>query len=144
MLPVVEKQPTGEAIIEPKIINISRRELTNDEIRLLKRGLKFTPIPKQNKEFEADLQEFQMKLRLLEYFNNHQSIPDNSMVKNKSNFVPAKSNNEYLTVVLDALLKIPESTPPLNRKKKISRAENTALNQLKNDDSIIIKAANKQ
>ena len=74
-------------------------------------------MPKQDKkELEEDLQEFQRKLRLLEYFNSHQSIPDNSMVKNKSNFVPPKSNNEYLTAVLDALSKMPESTPTLNRK----------------------------
>ena len=32
-------------LIEPKIINISSRDLSKDEMQLLKRGLKFTPTP---------------------------------------------------------------------------------------------------
>ena len=46
-----------------------------------------------------------------------------------------KSFEKGRSNVVDTLSKIPESTPPLNRKNNISLAENAALNQLKNDDS---------
>jgi hypothetical protein len=35
--------------IHPKIINLSKRNLTESEIKLLKNGLKFTPTPNENK-----------------------------------------------------------------------------------------------
>lgn len=107
--------------------------------------MKFTPTPEQNKkELEADLQEFQRKLRLLEYFSkNEEPISDNPLAKNKSNFVPPKSNNEHLTVVLESLLKLVDSTPSTKCRSNISKAEKAALNDLKNDESIIIKHADK-
>ena len=127
------------------MINISNRELTPDEITLLKRGLKFTPTPKHNKrELEVDLQEFQRKLRLLEHFNKSEPSQDISIVRNKSNFVPPKSNDEYLTLVLDSLSKLPGDTKSSSKpKNNITQAEIAALNKLKNDDNIIIKQADK-
>jgi hypothetical protein len=35
--------------IHPKIINLSKRYLTESEIKLLKNGLKFTPTPNEDK-----------------------------------------------------------------------------------------------
>ena len=88
---------------------------------------------------EVDLQELQRKLRL-EYFNKSQPQEDISIVKNKSNFVPHKSNDEYMTLVLESLSQIPETKTNLStRKNNITRAENIALNKLKTDENIIIK-----
>ncbi|CAB4033125.1 Hypothetical predicted protein [Paramuricea clavata] len=91
-------------LTEPKIINISSRDLTVNEIRLLKRGLKFTPTPPQNTtELKADIHEFSRKLRLAEYFNDKEQNIDNSLAKNKSNFVPPRSEDEHLTLFLSDL-----------------------------------------
>ena len=35
--------------IHPKVINLSKRNLTKSEIKLLKNGLKFTPTPNEDK-----------------------------------------------------------------------------------------------
>ena len=44
---------------DPKIIDLSSRDLTTNEIKLLKKGLKFTPTPETNKnELRNDIQEF--------------------------------------------------------------------------------------
>ena len=114
--------------VERKIINLSGRDLTRDEIKLLKRGLKFTPTPQADKKgLEADMQEFQRKLRLLEHFQDYKSTTENSIVKNRSNFVPPKSNDEYLSIVLNTLTAIPDSAPTTKTRNNISRGETTAL-----------------
>ena len=60
------------------------RELSNEEIKLLERGLKFTPTPKQNRsELKTDIQEFSRKLRLLEYFNDQQPNGDDKSLVNE-------------------------------------------------------------
>lgn len=129
---------------EPKIINISTRELSCNEIKLLKRGLKFTPTPQQNrKELKTDLQEFGRKLRLLDYFNGHGQQLDNSLVKNKSNFVPPKPNDGYLSLFIESLSNLREPNPSPPTKNNISSSERAALNHLERDDSIIIKEADK-
>ena len=46
-------------------------------------------------------------------------------------------------MVLDSLSTIPDLVPSTKRKSNISKAENEALNALKNDVSIVIKAADK-
>lgn len=87
-----------QSVIEPKIINISNTDLTKSEIKLLKRGLKFTPIPRENqKELEADLHEFARKLReTIRTFQRQAGKTTNSLVWNTSNFVPPRSNNREL------------------------------------------------
>ena len=67
-------------------------------------------------------------------------------MKNKSNFVPPKSNDDYIALILDSLSQLPDVNTTTNnckRKSNISNAENIALNKLKNDNNIIIKQADK-
>lgn len=55
--------------VDPKIINLSRRELNENETKLLKRGLKFTPTPSiDHQELKEDIHKFCRRLRLVEYF----------------------------------------------------------------------------
>ena len=57
---------------EPKIVNMSSRELSSNAIKLLKKGLKFTLTPRRNEtELKTDIQEFGRKLCLLEHFDDH-------------------------------------------------------------------------
>lgn len=48
-----------------------------------------------------------------------------------------------MSVVLDTLSKLPDSAPTTMTNRNISQTETTALNQLRNDDTIIIKEADK-
>ena len=77
-----------------KIINLLSRDLSTNKFKLLKRVLKFTPTPDINRsELRNDIEEIGRKLRLFEYFDNNQNETDQSIVKNKSNFVPAKTSD---------------------------------------------------
>ena len=113
--------------------------------------MKFTPTPKDNKkELEADLQEFLRKLLLLGHFGNtnrqHQTITNNSLVKNKSNFVPPKSDCRELNMVIDNVTQLSELNQAENRKTNTSNIyaeERTALQSLNDDDTIIITEADK-
>ena len=68
---------------------MSNRKFTEPEISLLTKGLKFTPVPKLGNEQELteDLNAFNRKLRLAEYFEGMED-EDISLVRNKSNFTP--------------------------------------------------------
>ena len=61
-----------------KIVNLSSRKLTTDEINLLNRGLKFVPTPKSPNvlDLEIDIKEFTRKLKLKEYFYNNKTITE--------------------------------------------------------------------
>ena len=66
---------------EPKIINLSNRNFTKSEIKLLEHGLKFTPTPLPDKvDLIKDTEEFCRKLRLREFFQDHED-DDQSLVK---------------------------------------------------------------
>uniref|UniRef100_A0A0L8HZV6 Uncharacterized protein n=1 Tax=Octopus bimaculoides TaxID=37653 RepID=A0A0L8HZV6_OCTBM len=80
-----------------KIINLSNKTLRQTEINTLARGLKFTPTASTPNppEIKDDISEFCRKLRLTEAFidlNNE----DDSIIKNKSNFIPSKGRNKAL------------------------------------------------
>ena len=123
---------------------MSSRELSNEEIKLLERGLKFTPTPKQNRsELKTDIQEFSRKIRLLEYFNDQQpNGDDKSLVKNPSNFVPPMSEDKYLNIFIEATTNYHKQHATA-KKSNLTRGEQNALNELKKDDTIIIKEAAK-
>ena len=72
-----------------KIINLSNKKLTDAEISLLNKGLKFTPTPKlgNTQELHEDSNEFNRKLRLAEFFDGTED-QDISLVRNKSYFIP--------------------------------------------------------
>lgn len=62
--------------MDPKIINLSTKQLNESEIKLLSKGLKYTPTPSSNKQdLRKDIKEY--KLRLAEYFNNTESDEEN-------------------------------------------------------------------
>lgn len=77
--------------------------------------------------------------------NQHQ-VTNNSLVKNKSNFVPPKSDNRELNMVIKNITQFNELHQENHRKidiSNISTAERKALQHLKEDNTIIIKEADK-
>ena len=56
-------------ITHPKVINLPSTCLTYMQVRVLSKGLKFTPTPRRNTiEMEKDIHNFMCKLRLTVYF----------------------------------------------------------------------------
>ena len=89
---------------EIKIIYISYRKLTDAEISLLNKGLKFTPTPRLGnaQKLIEDLNGFNRKLRLAEFFDGTKN-EDTSLVKNKLNLLPQTNVMKPLTNLLKQL-----------------------------------------
>lgn len=83
---------------------MSHRDISENEIKLLEKGLKFTPTPKRdNEDLIKDTEEFCRKLRLREYFQNEEN-EDESIVRNKSNFKPQPNRDKHLDNFIKCLL----------------------------------------
>ena len=102
------------------------------------------PTPKPNtKERKTDIQEFGRKLRLLEHFDDNLKEPDHSLIRNKSNFVQPKTTDKYLNIFLKAISYYHQQQTACTG-NNITEQESKALEELKNDSSIIIKEADKR
>ena len=104
------------------IINLSNKKLTDAEISLLNKGLKFTPTPKlgNTQELHEDSNEFNRKLKLAEFFDGTED-QDISLVRNKSNFIPPSKRNDALDEFINTVEKFPK-TPIQSNVKNIVRA----------------------
>ncbi|XP_062587971.1 uncharacterized protein LOC134249655 [Saccostrea cucullata] len=115
-------------------------------MKILDRGLKFTPTPKQdNVDLIKDTEEFCRKLRLREYFQNEENT-DESLVRNKSNFKPPPNRDKHLDEFIRCLQSSARSNDiSMNThiKDNITRREREAIKSLASDNSIIIKEADK-
>lgn len=119
--------------------------MTQNEISVLSRGLKFTPTPeKQNiQEMQNDIDEFHRKLRLKEYFYENEYEQDDSLVRNRSSFEPPKGRNSALEQYISTNKQFLTSKLPTSSKFNITIKERQCINELQNDPSIIIKEADK-
>ena len=136
-------------INHPKVVNLSSKILTEPQVSLLLKGLKFTPTPRSNQiELKTDIKEFCRKLRLAEFFhkeNESEQVQtrDKSLVKDKSNFYPPKNRNHTLDSV-SQYLEQQELAPKIGKpKSNVNKLEWDALKGLQNDATIIIKEADK-
>ena len=81
-----------ETMTKPKIFNLSNKVLSQQNVNVPRRGLKFTPTPLTNKiELKKDAQQFSRQLRLLKFFNEQneseeEKSSDGSIIKTKSTF----------------------------------------------------------
>ncbi|KAL4223531.1 hypothetical protein ACF0H5_017002 [Mactra antiquata] len=82
--------------------------LSKDEEHILEKGMKFTPTPVKSNvnEIKEDLAEFTRKIRLAEFFHNKEK-EDDSLVRNKSMFVPPLDRNQQLNNFVKNVENIP-------------------------------------
>ena len=110
-------------------------------------GLKFTPTPENNNPYELsdDVYEFLRKIRLWEYFDDEENN-DESLVKKKSNFTTPIGRNESLDMYATAT-KTSCAIPSKENKQikhNIILEQRNAINSLAQDNSIVIKEADKR
>ena len=89
----------------PKIINLSCTCIADTKVRVLSKGLKFTPILRRNTiEMKKDIHNFTHKLGLTEYFANGKDITFHEetqpLVKNKGTFHPLEIEAKHLILLL--------------------------------------------
>ena len=139
---------------DPKIFNLSSRDLSVNEVKLLMKGLKFTPTPKPNEiEVKSDIKSFTRKLRLAEFFEpdeNEESDSDEEsdsvgetqpLVRNKSDFVPPRGRDKHLDKFCDFVEDININVK--QARSNLTKGESKALYDLRNDKNIVIKEADK-
>ena len=139
---------------EPKVFNLSNRKLTECEVMLLSKGLKYTPTPNENNQkLKTDIKLYTRRLRLTEYFHDSEEIEADlnsieqepkSLVRNNSNFNPKRGRNSTLDAVCDTLENINLSNKTKNVKFNLCKEEKQALKDLREDSTIIIKEADKR
>ncbi len=133
--------------INPKVINLSREPLSKDEIRLLEKGLKFTPTPRSTPDkLKCDVIEFCRKLRLAEEFYKDEDEDElqeeevRPLVKNKSRYQGRKGRNNTLDTYITFLENFP--TEQVQRQiTNLKPSEQRGLGKLMNRKDIIIKEA---
>ena len=123
-----------------------QRQLTKSEISLLSKGLKFVPTPNtiDKAKLKQELEVFERKLRLmLHFWNNERTFDCNKTFRPKSAFNPKNKDviiETYLSSLEEKLLDI---DIPKDKFNNLSKEERDALYSLKNDNTIVIKGADK-
>ncbi len=123
------------------IRNLSDRELSNDEILVLAKGLKFIP-DQQNRltNIMKDFTDFERRMRLQYHFNNEPNTAHPFKTKSDYNppFGPIPLEN-YLYATKYEL----SCSQPAAKKANLTEPQMQAINDLQNDKSIVIKKADK-
>ena len=113
---------------------MSSIQLSQDQINILGKGLKFTPTPKRNvHELKKDTENFTRKLRLIEFFADEEANDDNniSLVKKKGKFTPSRERNKTLDIIIDFLHKQNFEETKKNNTSNITKDENKGIMELK-------------
>ena len=133
------------------VVNLSRRELSEEDISLLSKGLKFSPTPTDidKAQLKSDLEAFNRRMRLRWHFRNNEDdyVPDkDSSFKTKSTWQPPK-DDPVLENHLSLLEKEVTSVSPEGKNlSNLPSSEQLSLKKLKSDRNIrniVIKEADK-
>lgn len=130
-------------------------KLTDAQILILEKGLKFTPTPNSDTTVLAtDIKSFGRKLRLKEYFTESEDTDENSskreevgIFRNKGKFNPPRGRDKTLDLAVDSLTQVADNLDDCDglrsKRSNISKQEWHAINSLKNNRKIVIKEADK-
>ena len=131
--------------VNDKVINLSNRALSDSEISVLSKGLKFVVTPKEldQSQIKIDLENFGRRLRLKWHFRESEEFSEYPAFRPKSKFNPRNKDiaiEVYLSKLEEEIMNISANGSNFSN---ISREERAALNDLKSDRSIVIKEADK-
>ena len=141
------KSPSHQLNQENKILNLSSHKLSQDEISILEKGLKFTPTPTKPhlNEIKTDISVFTRRIQLAEFFHNTENT-DDSLVRNNSKWTPPLGRSMALDSFIKNVTGIPLANTPQTTqscKSNINIKQRHAINDLINNKNIIIKEADK-
>ena len=131
--------------VSPNVCNLSHRVLTEAEISLLTKGLKFCQTPREidRSQLKNDLERFGRNLRLRWHFRNCEDNFSVNPFKPKSTFHPKNEDVKiemYLSRIEEEIMAIKAEGSNFSN---LSASEKEALKNLRNDNSIVIKEADK-
>ena len=133
-------------------MNLSRRGLSEEDVSLLSKGLKFSPTPTDidKAKLKEDLEAYKRRMRLRWHFRNNtdsdsQDASDNNSntFRIKSTWQPPKDDpvlENYLSLLEKEVLSV---SPDGKNFSNLSSCEQLCLKQLKCDRNIVIKEGDK-
>ena len=132
-----------------EVTNLSKRDLTSDEISLLSKGLNFVPTTKQSiTRTKAQLKEWERLVRLREFWHNREDADSDNIntednTYKESKWTPPKGRDPCLDLYIEEVAR--EILQRSHRKVKgnLTKGEERALCDLIEDRSIIIRPADK-
>ena len=132
------------------VVNLSGKPLCPGELQLLSRGLSFCPRPPKlnSTEILDDLERYNRRLRLKEYFATVEAMEDDRRpFRPPSNWMPPKGRNDALEVFISQVRRTVEQSlearATWRAKDNISMDERRALKSLRERTDIVIKPADK-
>ena len=132
--------------VSENVFNLSKRELTEIELKLLSKGLTFIPTPEKfdKHQLKLDVEEFGRQVKLKLFFKDDENdFSQTPAFRAPSTWTPAINEVElevYLSILEDELLQIEERGKNFSN---LTLEEREALKALVNDEGIVIKPADK-
>ena len=145
------------------VVNLSHLELTPSQLAILNKGLKFCPTPGEPdlSEHHSDLDKFHLRLkRYLHFYKlpndsnvDESTLPSSSnpdpnspfkhqKFKNPSDWIPPPVSN-LENFITKNHLDLSDSVIPKSKYNDINRQERIAIRELSNNNTIVIKQADK-
>ena len=124
---------------------MSRKTLSRYQTNILLLGLKFTPTPKCNNiELKSNIQNYTRRLRLAEFFRNKEAHnSEENLFQKQSTFTPPRKRDRDLDHQIDVLNNLNLEKMGTKSKSNLSNVEQKQLSNLINDETIVIKLAEK-
>ena len=140
-----KEKKTGTEIIKPKIFNLSSKTLSKYQTNILLRGLKFTSTPKRNNiELKSNIQNYTRRLRLAEFFQNKEANDSKeNLFQKQSTFTSPRNRDRDLDHQIDVLNNLNLEKMETKSKSNLCNMEQKELSKLSNDETIVIKPADK-
>ena len=131
--------------VSENVVNLSNRKLSEAEVSLLSKGLKFclTPNSVDKSVLKEDLEKFGGTLRLKWHYRNDERTFDPNPFRPKSKFNPSKTDVAIELYLSHTEKKLLSCTEIKHSHYNLTREERQAMCNLKNDQSIVIKEADK-
>ena len=142
-----DRRPQDGCKVE--VINLSKRPLSPDELSLLSKGLNFVPTAKQSlTKTVAQLKEWERLVRLREFWHNHERTGVNDDASEddqykESKWTPPKGRNPCLDFYLEEVTREIIHKSRHRVKGNLTKCEEKALSDLLEDNTIIIRPADK-
>ena len=130
------------------VVNLSGIDLSISDLKILWKGLKFTPVPSNldRLSLRESIAEFERHLRLAEFFHdsdNSDFDPKQHKFREKSTWTPAANRDKFLDSYISVITSEIMSAPEQKVFNNLSVAERAALRELKSDNRIVIREADK-
>ena len=144
-----------------KVVNLSDRVLSSDQLSLLSKGLGFVPVKKQRlTNLISELREWERLVRLREFWSSNSRAKDAANLKGtagkggntpteqdlcykKSHWTPEKGRDPWLDMYIEEVTMSVLDGVSRTSDSNMSKREEKALTDLLNDSSIVIRPADK-